>query len=259
MPAKSSNRLDYENAAVPLGVMPKKYPDGFSVGMHRHQRGQLIYAISGLMEVSTSTGLWLIPPQHALWMPPDIEHNMRTHGEVSMQTLYVRVDVIPQTFPQCPQTIRVSSFLRELIRRASTVPIQYDEHSHDARVLSLILGEINWHQDAIDLSLMRANDKRLARVCEAILADPGDNRSLEEWAQVANISSRTLARLFKEEFGITFTCWRQQIRVIASMPRLATGESIMSIALDLGYETPGAFTNVFRRFMGEPPSSYFHR
>jgi AraC-like DNA-binding protein len=259
MLVKSTNRFDYQNAAVPLGVMPKNYPDGFDVGIHQHDRGQLIYAISGLMKVSTAAGQWLIPPQHALWMPPNIDHNMRAHGQVSMQTLYVRVDAIPETFSDGPQTIRVSSFLRELIRRASTIPVEYDELGHDARVLSLILGEIDWKKDAADLSLMLAKDKRLSHVCDAILANPGDNRYIEDWAQFASASSRTLARLFKEEFGVTFTCWRQQVRMLAAMPRLASGEAITSIALDLGYETPGAFTNVFRRFMGAPPSDYFRR
>lgn len=41
------------------------------------------------------------------------------------------------------------------------------------------------------------------------------------------------------------------------MPRLAAGEAVTSVALDLGYETPGAFAAMFRRLMGTTPSRYF--
>ncbi len=257
MLVKSTNRFDYENAAAPLGIMSKDYADGLNVGMHQHRRGQLIYAISGLMRVRTADAQWLIPPQHALWMPAQIDHDMQAQGQVSMQTLYIRADAIPQTFPLVPQTIRVSSFLRELIQRATSIPVEYDERGHEARVLALIPGEIDWRRDAVDLSLLQASDKRLAQVCDAILAAPGDNRQLADWADFACVSSRTLARLFQKEFGVTFTCWRQQVRMLAAIPRLASGEPVTSLALDLGYDTPGAFTHVFRRFMGTAPSAYF--
>ncbi|SCX56920.1 helix-turn-helix domain-containing protein [Variovorax sp. EL159] len=258
-PAKSIHRADYENAPAALGVMPKTYPDGWDTGRHSHDRGQLVYAPVGLMELATADGLWLIPPQHALWIPPHTQHAMRARGTVSMQSLYVRADAIPAGFPRKPQTLRVSPFLRELIGRASTIAIAHDEDGHEGRVLSLILGEIDWARDAVELGLMSARDARLSRVCKALLERPGDARSLVEWAREVHVSERTLARLFRQEFGVTFIGWRQQVRVLAALPRLASGEGITAIALELGYETPGAFTHVFRRFMGVPPSKYLRQ
>ena len=81
--------------------------------------------------------------------------------------------------------------------------------------------------------------------------------SLDDWANIVGTSVRTLARLFRKEFGVTFILWRQQVRMMAALPRLASGESVTSIATDLGYESPGAFTQVFRRLMGAVPSTYF--
>jgi AraC-like DNA-binding protein len=37
---------------------------------------------------------------------------------------------------------------------------------------------------------------------------------------------------------------------------LAAGEPITRIALDLGYESPSAFTAMFKRVLGAPPSQY---
>ena len=49
----------------------------------------------------------------------------------------------------------------------------------------------------------------------------------------------------------------QQRRILAALPRLAAGEAVTSLALDLGYETPGAFAAMFRRLMGTTSSTYF--
>ena len=56
---------------------------------------------------------------------------------------------------------------------------------------------------------------------------------------------------------MTFSRWRRQARIIASLPRLARGESVLEIALDLGYESPSAFAAMFRRALGVAPSAYF--
>ncbi|MET3133231.1 hypothetical protein AAKU55_003521 [Oxalobacteraceae bacterium GrIS 1.11] len=59
IPGKSTERNDYDEAPRPLGMMPKNYPDGFRVGMHRHRRGQFIYAASG------ATPSWPLPATRA--------------------------------------------------------------------------------------------------------------------------------------------------------------------------------------------------
>lgn len=257
MPVKSTHRVDYETSAMPLGVMPKDYPDGCAVETHRHERGQLIYASAGLMKISADGALWLLPPQHALWMPAGRDHDMQAIGPVSLRSLYVRPDALPPGFPDQPKVIRVSPFLRELLLRAAALPIGYAGDSHDAHILGVLLGEIALACAAIDFRLAAARDRRLARVCDALIADPARDDSLEDWAAFAGTSGRTLARLFNKEFGVSFVAWRQQVRIMLALPRLATGTPVTTVATDLGYATPGAFTQVFRRLMGAAPSSYF--
>lgn len=75
--------------------------------------------------------------------------------------------------------------------------------------------------------------------------------------RAARASSRTLARLFLSELGVTFVHWRHQVRLAAALPRLAAGEAVARIAVDLGYQTPSAFSAMFRRLTGSTPSRYF--
>jgi AraC-like DNA-binding protein len=51
--------------------------------------------------------------------------------------------------------------------------------------------------------------------------------------------------------------WRQQAIVVAALSRLASGEPVTAVALDCGYSTVGAFSNMFRRVTGVTPTNYF--
>lgn len=74
----------------PVGAMAKSYQDGYVSRTHRHARAQLLYAVAGVMEVTTLEGLWAVPPQRAVWLPPNTDHSMRARGAVALRTLYVR-------------------------------------------------------------------------------------------------------------------------------------------------------------------------
>ena len=100
------------------------------------------------------------------------------------------------------------------------------------------------------------SDPRLQRIAHALIAEPADERDLEQWARWAAVSSRTLSRRFVVETGFNFTAWRQRARMMRSLEMLAAGVSVTAIALDLGYSTPSAFIGLFRRTFGETPASY---
>ena len=55
---------------------------------------------------------------------------------------------------------------------------------------------------------------------------------------------------------MSFVEWRQYIRLLEALTRLTTGEPVTNVALDLGYESPSAFTAMFRRAPGESPRNY---
>jgi AraC-like DNA-binding protein len=55
---------------------------------------------------------------------------------------------------------------------------------------------------------------------------------------------------------MSFQVWRQQACLLTALPRLAAGEPVTTIALDLGYDSPAAFTTMFKRLVGISPSRY---
>ena len=67
----------------------------------------------------------------------------------------------------------------------------------------------------------------------------------------------SLTRAFRRETGLSLSTWRQQACLFTALPRLADGEAVTSVALDLGYESVAAFTTMFKRMLGAPPRGYF--
>jgi AraC-like DNA-binding protein len=253
---KSSSSRDYQDILRPVGAMAKDYPDGYVKETHRHDRAQFLYAVTGVLDVMTTEGVWVIPPQRAVWLPPRSDHSVKARGAVSLRTLYVRSDAYPNGLPTSPRLISVSPLLRELVVRAVEMPVDYDEEGAEGRVIRMIFDELRWLPNG-PLHLPQPRDSRLSAINTALLANPADKRTLDHWAEQLGTSTRTLARLSRAECGVSFHQWRQQHRVFAALPRLAASQSITTVALELGYDTPGAFAAMFRKFMGTTPSRYF--
>ncbi|WP_296348017.1 helix-turn-helix transcriptional regulator [Reyranella sp.] len=252
--ARSTDPEDYQRVPRAVAAMPKDFAAGHEIAPHRHARAQLIYATVGTMRVSTDAAVWVVPPQRALWMPAGIRHSITMSGDVTMRTLYLRHDAAAG-MPEVCRVLQVSPLLRELIVRATELPMHYDERGAAGHVVALILDELH-HEQSLPLHLPMPRDRRLRRLCTTLLEQPGDPRTLEEWAHSANASPRTLARLFVAETGLTFGAWRQQARVLEAMGRLGGGQAVTEVALDLGYDSVSAFSAMFRRASGVSPSAY---
>src|SRR5262249_10598799 len=90
-------------------------------------------------------------------------------------------------------------------------------------------------------------------LCERLLADLSTRRPCGLDANDMNTSTRTLYRRFLSETGITFARWKQQARLLESLRRLAEGMPVTTVAMDLGHESPKAYSTRFRRRAGTAP------
>ena len=73
------------------------------------------------------------------------------------------------------------------------------------------------------------------------------------------MSEKTFHRMFVCETGITFGRWRQQIRLLLALEKIARGEKIVTVALELGYGSQSAFTAMFKKHLGTTPSLFYSR
>jgi AraC-like DNA-binding protein len=190
----------------------------------------------------------------ALWVPARTVHEIQMHGGVEMRSLYLDA-ASGAGMPSSCVVLNVTPLLRELIVRAVEVAEGYDEEGADALLMQLLVAEIRRLSPcALDLPLPESPD--LTQLCERILADLSRRRPCGDDAGDMRTSTRTLYRRFLRETGISFARWKQQARLLESIRRLAAGVPVTTVAVDLGYESPSAFSTMFRRALGISPRSF---
>ena len=237
----------------PVAAWTGDYPAGHLIAPHRHAQAQLVYAAAGVMTVTAAAGAWLVPPQCAVWVPAGVEHSLLAHGPMALRTLYFEPAAAP--LPDRCAVIAVAPLLRELILAVTALPPAYDTGGADGRLLATLRDRLRLAPET-PLFLPMPRDRRLAALCRALADAPGDGRPLAAWGRRVGASARTLARLFVAETGMTFGRWRRRARLQAAIRRLAAGEPVIAVALDLGYEGPSAFIAMFRRALGRTPGRY---
>lgn len=239
----------------PLFAFAEDHDERTPIPRHAHDSAQLVYATRGVMTVETDDGIWVVPPERAVWVPAFVGHSIRMTGAVEMRTLYLAPEIAPIAGAACC-VVQVSPILRAAIVRAIGFPNPYPEHGREARLVGVILDEIRAAPSA-PLHLPMPEDARARRVAVAFRSDPGDRRSLSAWARHAGSSERTLERLFQREVGVTFRAWQRQARLLRALEVMAAGASVTAAALEVGFDTPSAFIAMFRRAMGTTPARYF--
>jgi AraC-like DNA-binding protein len=248
---RSSNYKDYQDVPRALAVMARTYPAGFSGDTHMHPRAQFLHAISGVMRAEAANTIFVIPPDRGLLIPPGTAHAVHTRGIVEMRTIYLAPEAIEALPPTCCVMI-TTPLLRHLILAALEEPIEYDENGRGGLIFKLMLNELS-RLPRTPLGVPMPRGKRLKSACKPLLADPASRIGLEALAREAGASPRTLAREFVSETGLSFTAWRNRLRLSEASAQLAEGLSVAEAARRCGYASPSAFTAMMRRTLGAAP------
>ena len=76
------------------------------------------------------------------------------------------------------------------------------------------------------------SERRLRRTAQALCDHPANGRSLPEWARWAGLSPRSVSRHFVAETGLSFTAWRQRVRLMRALQWLAEGKPVAVTAVN---------------------------
>jgi len=238
----------------PVTLWARDLPADVSVGAHSHAWGQLTYARNGMVRVSAEGSSWIVPPQRAIWIAPEVVHEVTMLEAACLSPLRIHASRDPFRGERC-RVVEVSGLLRELIA-ALELGERPREPQRAALLGELILDELA-RAPSRPIRVPLPADKRLKSLCEALVDAPGDTRTLADWAHAAGASERTLARLFERELGMSFGQWRQQVRLAHGASLIARGLPLWQVAQQLGYASQSAFTAMFRKTFGTTPSAFF--
>jgi AraC-like DNA-binding protein/mannose-6-phosphate isomerase-like protein (cupin superfamily) len=245
---------DHEDTPRDVVAIGNDYPPAFELARHSHRRAQLLYAAEGVLTVDTDQGAWAAPAERAVWIPAGVPHAVKMVGAVSTRSVLIEPDIRPRLSDRC-EVLAVSPLLRSLLVAAVDIPAEYDIGGRDGLVMALLIAEVAI-APVIPLAAPFPHSPALARKCHAFLARPDAQASIDAWADDLHMGRRAFTRGFRRETGMSFNDWRQQACALAALPRLAAGEAVTAVALDIGYDSPAAFSTMFKRLLGIPPSRY---
>lgn len=251
---RNSHIDEYDHIDRDVVALGNDYAQRFVLPEHRHRRAQLLYGATGLMHVATQAGEWVVPPQHAVWIPPNTAHSVKFVG-VSTRSLYIE--------PVCAAALResdrcrvisVSPLLRQLLIEAVDLPLLYASDRDRALVQLLLLELAAMPAQEFDIPL--PPHPALLAQCQNFLQAPTIHDPADRWASTLFMSSSTFRRHFLQQTGLSFSAWRQRACVVTALAWLVAGKSVNDVALSLGYDSSSAFSTMFRRVTGQAPSFY---
>ena len=237
-----------------LRSLGQTFSNGHVLAPHSHPWGQLIYAVSGTMQVLAANTLWLVPPTRALWAPAGTVHSIEMRGATAMRTIYVPVERSADLPRQC-HAIEIGPLLREVILHIVELRLARAEVPAQLHMAQVFL-DLVAAAPSLPLFVPMPRDARAAAVARELRDDPARDDGIAALARCAGASVRTLQRVFLEETGMRFVEWRQRLRLLQAIAQLEQGSSVTQAGAAAGYASTSAFIAAFRQQMGETPARY---
>ena len=120
-----------------------------SLPVHSHDEGQLTFAAAGMVQVQTDDGVWLVPPQLAVWVPAGIRHRVDVLTDAELWMVHWQAEAM-RTWGATASldrafALRITPLLRSLLNEAVSI----DPASEKTQlVVRLMLHELTAMPDA---------------------------------------------------------------------------------------------------------------
>ncbi|WP_373306876.1 helix-turn-helix domain-containing protein [Streptomyces longisporoflavus] len=217
---------------------------------HSHPRHELVWVRGGTLTSRVADRVFTVSEGYGLWMPAEVVHGGRATAGAEFHEAFFAPDRTPFAFEE-PVAVEMTPLLESLLTHLSRTDL---DAAARARAESVVFDVL--HPSQRQFALQLPGDPRIDTIAEALLDDPADSRSLEEWARSLGVSDRTITRAFRHATGLSFAQWRQALRVHRALTFLSEGLDVTTISEELGYAQPSTFIAAFRRITGTTPGAF---
>ncbi|WP_311245179.1 AraC family transcriptional regulator [Microbacterium sp. WCS2018Hpa-23] len=241
-----------ESVVWRIGTHAFELADHVEWDAHSHDdQHELLWGTRGALTAETDDGYFAIPGSLGLWIPAGVTHRVVAAAGTAFRCTFVDADIHP--IATRTTAVAIPEVVRAVLDRLEAPPYLSAAPRVHAEELALSLLE-PVEVSTIDLPLPL--DMRTRLVAEALLSDPADDRSIEDWGRHVGASARNLSRLFVAETGLSFSTWRTRARMRRAIEWLAADHTVAYVSRRSGYATPSAFVQAFRRELGRTPGEF---
>lgn len=226
--------------------------------LHHHQKGQLVYVESGFQYITIEEKIYLLPQNHAIWIPPNAVHKTNSHSEkIKLMIMFADIDT-DNPFYYEVNVFSVPPVLREMIKYAGKWSKLMTTDHHEIFFLKALFNELpQFVEHSLTLHISLPKDKRLTKVLEHLHNHYRNEIKMTDLNDTALLSLRTLERIFKKETGLTLSKYQQMLRIIKSLEYLSSGNlTISETAYEVGYKSVQAYTRSFQSVMQFRPTDF---
>lgn len=145
-----------------------------------------------------------------------------------------------------------------LYKALSAIRSKIECHAYVLQFMGLFFEKINTHSRMRGHENLHSEDVKNLFMASTYLRDPlaQTTPTLEELAAIANMGVTKFKTTFKQIFGSAPIQYRNKIRMeFAREEIVAKRKTPTEMSFDLGYSHPSNFTNAYKKYFGELPSS----
>ncbi len=221
---------------------------------HSHPWHQVVFPISGLLQSNIGDKKFVVPHNGVLFIPANTLHK----SVAITQTQFLAVYLNPNSgviYTENAKPCLVTPFLKALILLLFEQDAVNSTAAMMTHLLTVLRDQISI-ANRYEIPLLIPSDRRLHSIFVQLQKQPDLKLTLSDWANKVGASSRTLSRICSNEFKLSFSLWRKNIRLILSLQLLEEDKKIQEIAMDLGYQSDSAYIYAFKGVFTLTPSQY---
>lgn len=218
----------------------------------------LLVASRGALRLEAGGTTWSLPPARAALIRAGVPIQVTIPQPVTTASVLFSTTFAPP--PPSPLTVvDLTPLARALITACSRWSGQEAPLDDYAAAMFRALAEATWalaeHPSPAHMPTGRTTEVR--RALEVTAERLRDDPRIGEIAGEIGLASRSLARRFELELGMTWRAALRRLRILEAIEQLAgTDHPVTQIAMDVGYSSLSAFQTAFHDLIGQTPSEY---
>lgn len=213
-----------------------------------HEEHELIWPERGVVTILVDGRLSTVLPGSGLWISRGVVHETHTVPGAAFRTTFFTPEAWTPAW-NATTPVRVNAAVRQLLVHLARTGMPREERLRAQQVCIDMLEPLDSH----DITVPIPRDPRIRKLVDSVLQNPAGEHSLEQWAHMLNVSTRTITRAFLADVAMSFAQWRRLVRIRAACGLLAEGKSVTTVGRRVGYGTTSAFVAAFRKVVGCTP------
>jgi AraC-like DNA-binding protein len=237
---------------LPAAIMSwsETFPHDITWNEHSHPFHELLWNERGASTAVVGSRVWTITPALGLWMPAGTLHSGSAIAGTWCRAGFFGFGTMTPISPT-PVGVEITPLLRLLLERLAGTELPAGSRAvTEAMVLDVL------SPSSRELLLQVPTSGLLRPIADAVRDDPGDPRTLADWAAHLGVSARTISRAFNAETGTSFARWVAAARAQHAVTLLTRGWEVDAVAEEVGYRSASAFGAAFRRTTGLTPGAF---